>query len=1288
MEEESSQRLLQQLDRSPQASLGKQMFTHEDIEGQAQAAEEAQIKREEEVSGWSVLSTAWQQESAAFQAVAGGVEDAAPDPNYEPTKEHMVSWQDGIEEHYWPQYNEATSEIHAANIKKHLLDTQEKDKIINSHGMWTGIGARLLGATFDPAAWGATVASEGFLVPFIFANKVGRIASIAKHGLGAAAANVAVDGVLIHQRPDMEWKDAIYSAAGGMVIGGLVGGLKKLPVTLSPEHKAVNDAWKEMHNAVLKSDAAEDGIPLTDKGLRQLGGDEDSFNKAVVQATGNRLNRGQRKTIHGQVKNLTYDLNKKLEELSSYVKAHPKIAKAGQQLSQKKTHNQLSKAEEKINREVASIQEELDILQGKLGKDAAARDMLKDGEASTIIKDARKEHRSPSEALDDITTKRGEGVSAPVTKMWVDGKEVSYHELNSADRAIAEDIGISSSAEQPSSASATAYMDDDIDYEAAEAAVEAGSGNGARTPLEAATDIDEIINANMPGFSFAAAFRFDRASWGGASKIPLARYLSNILYEDGAGLAEKSLVRDFSAELTKRTNMNRVLYHNGKSMQVNFKGWLEEQGKSSSFHNFRGLDTRALFNEEVAKVIRGKHTDSTYIKAHADHQADAYKQIIEKAKEAKVVGVEKLETNANYVPRIWSAAKLMEASKRLGHDVVIRRIARSLTVEEGVDANIVAEGIYRVIQRSKGGGVNVARAISTVDVDRLKSLLRQEGLEDTHIDEFVASMRGGKVADTSNINRLRQRIKLDEMMDVDDFFDNNSEALFHNYVNSMTGHIALAEKGIFSESHFKLLMERIQERLVKDNQSLDSWKSKEVLANLQEGYDSLIGRPLETDPSNPLAFAGRTLRKMGFGQNMGQVGFAQLPEMGIPIAQLGLKVLSQHVPEMTKTFKRLATDGSFADELAEDLDAALGGWSSGALLGTPSNQMDEMGSLMGGGRQSMQRMEAKLDQVNFAVAHQSGFFAVNQVEKQLAMKGMAQKWLNDALSATTVTRTAEVDGVTSTIASRTHRTQDTMSEARFNDLGISSEMRLRVEEQLRRHAVTNDNGKLIRMPFENWDDMEAKEAFTYGMRRWGESMIQDPSMGSSWRYLDNNAMGKIVSQFRGFVIGAYAKHTLRGAKFADFQFAQEVMWSMAIGALVYETQQRLTTLGRSDRKKLLKERLTTEKVIANAFAKTAASSFLAPVMETLASPFLQGDGLTHRTSGLGQAISVDSTPAFKTLGALSGTIYGGAAALFDSKRDWNQADQRRLHSLLPMRNHILMQYFLEENFVSTKPKNH
>ena len=100
------------------------------------------------------------------------------------------------------------------------------------------------------------------------------------------------------------------------------------------------------------------------------------------------------------------------------------------------------------------------------------------------------------------------------------------------------------------------------------------------------------------------------------------------------------------------------------------------------------------------------------------------------------------------------------------------------------------------------------------------------------------------------------------------------------------------------------------------------------------------------------------MRKYNFARIMNQVGFAQLAEIGVLIANVGLRQTIKHLPEMRKLVKRLE-NGDIDDEFMREAEEVFGGFGSERIINQVANQSDEFGA-----RVSTSKITKKTYQIN------------------------------------------------------------------------------------------------------------------------------------------------------------------------------------------------------------------------------------------------------------------------------------------------------------------------------------
>ena len=185
-----------------------------------------------------------------------------------PTKEQKEDLIKGVNEEYhdmllFNRDGKTLPELY--QLKNKLIEIQEREQILMSKGIATGITARLLAAVLDPVAWGAAIASEGILAPAIIMNKASRLTRIIRAGFAAGATNAAIETILMQENPTLDIDDFAIAVGAGFVLGGTLRGLKKIDPNEQALHRAVDD----FVNGKEKEMVEDSGLKLTTKGIKK-----------------------------------------------------------------------------------------------------------------------------------------------------------------------------------------------------------------------------------------------------------------------------------------------------------------------------------------------------------------------------------------------------------------------------------------------------------------------------------------------------------------------------------------------------------------------------------------------------------------------------------------------------------------------------------------------------------------------------------------------------------------------------------------------------------------------------------------------------------------------------------------------------------------------------------------------------------------------------------------------------------------------------------------------------------
>jgi hypothetical protein len=784
--------------------------------------------------------------------------------------------------------------------------------------------------------------------------------------------------------------------------------------------------------------------------------------------------------------------------------------------------------------------------------------------------------------------------------------------------------------------------------------------------------------------SFWRFFRFDRAAVGRASKNPVVRHISKILFEDPVG---ESGVRVDTASSIKTLESGRIrtLYY--KNYVPAFKKFLEERGLSK--RHLLSHHARLDFNKAIASEIRGRSTGSQAAKAAADNQAMLYRDILETARSAGVKGIENVAENQHYISRVWSRRKMMEAVDELGEEQVTSFLARAMVsgdyafknAKKGVDElsdkhkiRLAKHLVKSVVKGTRGEGVNLER-IFQGRAEEVKDYLNGIGYQTDEIDEMM-SILFRTSEDAGRVKYLKRRININELYtdpitgrNIDDLLEQDAELLFVNYVNTMTGQIALASKGIKSRADWDYAMREV-DKWYEDNPDYTTGffgrtRKENQKLSLQSGYDYIVGKPL-ADQDGTLSTLGRIMRKYNFSRVMNQVGFAQLSEMGNLIAAIGIRQTIRAIPEIRNMMTRMK-DGTIKDDLIDEAEAAFGGWGNERLINQITNQTEDFGSRLGG--DSIGNTERILDQVNRFTTDISGMNAVNMVMKRMLIRGMLQKFADEAAGKGT--------------ALGTRKFSLAKTNQRYEDIGIDENLREAIMEQFRKHSKDvngNFGGKIKKINIDKWDNPEVATKFSLAMSRFARRAVQENDIGEQaflGGVYDTN-IGKILFQFRGFVTTAYGKHLLHGIRMADFQTAQAFMMSSMFGALGYTLQTHAQAQFITDKRKRRefyderfgKKEDETYRILGKAaFQRAAYASIVPSVIDTGA--YLTGFDpiFNYRSTGLDTNL-ITGNPTYQLLfgQGLTGATRQSLKAMHDEDYDYSQQQWNKTIKLLTFQN--------------------
>ncbi|WP_422049734.1 hypothetical protein [Shimia sp.] len=816
-----------------------------------------------------------------------------------------------------------------------------------------------------------------------------------------------------------------------------------------------------------------------------------------------------------------------------------------------------------------------------------------------------------------------------------------------------------------------------------------GSMGAARVPQEPDLSAAEIVAADSAGAPKAAlsGARIDRSSVLKSSESDIMRRLGGGLVEDGVGNADGSTNRFSVSEKVNREERVRMgrFYRTYNSA---YRDWLKDQGKRLFWQH--GVNERSEFNRQVSLAVRREidAPNNPHVAKVAGQMKKEFADLLEFGKQMGIRGFDEIKANNNYMVRRHRIDRLDDLVKEFGGGTMNRMIAESIrkanrkwrnanpgraSAVDEIDYETslkIASAYVKSIRSRRYGEFNLNRALAGQDMETLKMMLDDAGMSAEEITRISDKVRFTQDSgETGRIASAKWRLDLDEthsmkmyplnggeprVVRMEDFLENDAEMLFGQYVRSVTaaGHmedflkefrVRDAEGNLPAHAPS---FETVKGYIAKEagEKGLSAKKLNAEMRTLDNTYKLVHGIPIEG--ASNFRTAQRMLRDYNFSRIGGQLGVAQLAEMGNIMGNGGLRVLLQNIPALRKIYANAKT-GEFSDEFLSEIEAV---WGFGTDLErmNMSAMFDEAGAVEQAS--NLQRLDHGLQRAKRMTVVGSGMGHVNMALQRLNARVLVQRFMDDATGRRGI------------------------SDNRLRVMGVSEDMHGRIQEQMRKH-VDQSRGmlgkKVKRINIEKWDDLDAKNAFINGVDRWAKKSIQENDIGNMPDFMSYE-LGKTIGQFRSFMMAAYVKQTLAGIHNRDWETFSAFTTSMFFGGLFYAAQQNINSIGRDDREDFLEQRLNPQALAEASFQRAAFSSVIPLAFDTGREAFGLDPIFDFRSSGLRGG----GGPVGATLGNPTGDLIDGvfratggmAQAAFSSDYDFSQKDAKAVAKVIMFQN--------------------
>jgi hypothetical protein len=809
-----------------------------------------------------------------------------------------------------------------------------------------------------------------------------------------------------------------------------------------------------------------------------------------------------------------------------------------------------------------------------------------------------------------------------------------------------------------------------------------GSSAGAmQVPSQKALSVSEQVAEaaeNAPRSALGKA-RIDNIGILKQSDNGVTRKLAGLLAEDGVGNADGTvLTRSASENVTKDMRVNMAKFY--RVYNDAFSNWTKEQ--NMGLLQRLKPSTRGEFNRQVGMAVRREIDDTVnpHIRSVAVQTKKQLKEMLDFGREQNIRGFNDIKDNYNFLTRRHRIERLDQLVERydtmFGHGKGMGKmnelVARSLmdsnkkwrnggtgrhAATEALgyeDALEIAHAYLTSVRSRKYGSFDMGRALSGQDTETLEMMLLDAGMQTDQIHNIVTKVAHTRDAGTEGrMSSAKWRLDLDETtkiniirpdggketLSIEDIIESDVEQLFTHYTRSVlgAGHLesALSEfkvRGPNGDMPGHAPSWETVKGYIADNSKLDQAKQAAEFRRLDNIYKAVKGESIEA----PTGFreAQQILRDYNFLRIGGQLGVAQLAEIGTVLGNGGVRNLIKHMPALRKVFQA-ARKGEFSDDFFNEIEA-IWGFGTDLTRHSPTVRFDDAhGGTFEAGTSGLQKVRYGLEQGKKVTSVTSGMAHVNMVLQRMNSRVLVQRFMDNANGGRKI------------------------NSKRMAVMGISPEMAQRINAQLL-SKVDETKGmlgrKVKRINIDQWDDIDAKNAFINGVDRWAKKSIQENDVGNMPNFMSYE-MGKTMMQFRSFMVAAYTKQLLSGIYHRDIETFTSFAASMFFGGLFYAGQQVANAQGKADKEEWLEKRLAPEEIAKASFQRAGFSSFLPTVFDT----YREARGLepvfSYRTSGQSTGlVGQGMNPSLDFIMNAQKAVNGVTASLTNADYDFSQRD--------------------------------
>lgn len=510
--------------------------------------------------------------------------------------------------------------------------------------------------------------------------------------------------------------------------------------------------------------------------------------------------------------------------------------------------------------------------------------------------------------------------------------------------------------------------------------------------------------------------------------------------------------------------------------------------------------SKTEFYQAIARAGRRGDIDPSgnqfVTRAAQEARSKVFDPLLERAQRIGLLPEDvKVTTAASYVTRMWNRQKL------IGEEERFRQIARQYFSEE----------IAKLPQGKGPDAVNDADLKDYIDgvVTSVFNNLTGKGKGD--VPEWLVPVTRGPLKErTFNIP--------DEL--IEDFLENDIEAILRRYTRTMGAEVELADK--FGRADMKTQFEEIANEYEdlrakattsEERQRLIKAEERDV-KNLSAFRDMIRGTYRAADEASDWSKVTRAALTWNYIRLLGGVTLASLTDASRFIAVHGVRAtMREALPALVKGVK--AAKISRADAKA---------------LGAVTERV-------------LQSRLASLADLNDPYAYGSRFERFLSNASNAFSRATGLGWWNDTLKsvASIMTQNRMMRNALDWHGS------DKAERAYMAYLGIDEDMAQRIAAQFRKHGLEEDG--IYGANVSAWDDEAAVRAWGAALNKDVDRTIITKGVSDTPLWMKSN-WGKLIMQFKSFGLASHQRVLIAGLQERPHRLAEMMVMSSALGMLV------------------------------------------------------------------------------------------------------------------------------------------